>query len=197
MRGAADDVIVAGWSTTASGRWSPPHSRRPALRADITPAYFSSRGADALEATAGFAEAWHDLRTLSGHARRLGLRMHIHAAEHLEQTQSGPERRGITPIRVLHETGALEAGALIAHGSGIVEDDLPLLTEQAGSTTVACCFRAYLKHALSPLTPVRELHGTAGAIPASVSVRDVVIASPRTPHTDSGIGPVLMDGVTR
>lgn len=36
--------------------------------------------------------------------------------------------------------------------------------------------------------------GTAGAIPASVSVRDVVIAS--AAHTDSGIGRVLVDGVT-
>lgn len=36
--------------------------------------------------------------------------------------------------------------------------------------------------------------GTAGAIPASVAVRDVVIAS--AAHTDSSIGRVLVDGVT-
>ncbi|NGO10427.1 purine-nucleoside phosphorylase [Streptomyces sp. HC44] len=36
--------------------------------------------------------------------------------------------------------------------------------------------------------------GTAGALPASVSVRDVVIAS--AAHTDSSIGRVLLDGVT-
>ncbi|WP_307179786.1 amidohydrolase family protein [Streptomyces africanus] len=95
-------------------------------------------GEAALEETARCADAWHggadgrvtvslgphapytvddgDLRTLAGHARRLGLRMHIHAAEHLEQTRSSLERRGITPIRVLHETGVLDTGALIAHG---------------------------------------------------------------------------------
>lgn len=149
------------------------------LRADLASTYFSSRGAAALEDTVKFAEAWHggaggrvtvslgphapytvsddDLRTLAEHARRLGLRMHLHAAENLEQTQAGLERRGITPIRVLHETGVLAAGALIAHGCGIVEQDLPLLAEYAGSTAVACCPKVYLKHALSPLTPVREL----------------------------------------
>ncbi|MCT9077473.1 amidohydrolase [Streptomyces fulvoviolaceus] len=149
------------------------------LRADIAPTYFSSGGPEALEGTVKFAEAWHggaegrvtvslgphapytvddgDLRTLSGHARRLGLRLHIHAAEHLEQTESSLARRGITPIRVLHETGVLDAGALIAHGCGIVADDLPLLAEHADRTAVACCPKVYLKHALSPLTPVREL----------------------------------------
>ncbi|GGR62819.1 hydrolase [Streptomyces aurantiogriseus] len=149
------------------------------LRADIAPTYFSSRGTAALEETVAFAEEWHggaggrvtvslgphapytvddtDLRTLAGHARRLGLRLHIHAAEHLEQTEAGLERRGITPIRVLHDTGVLDAGALIAHGCGIVEQDLPLLAEYADRTAVACCPKVYLKHALSPLTPVRAL----------------------------------------
>ncbi|MEW2395360.1 amidohydrolase [Streptomyces sp. NPDC046862] len=149
------------------------------LRADIAPTHFSSRGQEALEDTVRFAEEWHgaaggrvtvslgphapytvddaDLRTLAGHARRLGVRVHVHAAEHLEQTHSSLERRGITPIRVLHETGVLDAGALIAHGCGIVEQDLPLLAEHADTTAVACCPKVYLKHALSPLTPVREL----------------------------------------
>ncbi|WP_232789638.1 amidohydrolase [Streptomyces jeddahensis] len=156
------------------------------LRADIAPTYFSSRGQEALEETVKFAETWHgaadgritvslgphapytvndtDLRTLAGHARRLGLRTHIHAAEHLEQTQSSLERRGSTPIGVLYETGVLEAGALIAHGCGIVEQDLPLLAEFAATTGVACCPKVYLKHALSPLTPVRELLDTGVAV---------------------------------
>ncbi|MFF9780054.1 amidohydrolase [Streptomyces sp. NPDC013978] len=149
------------------------------LRADIAPTYFSSGGPSALEAGVAFAETWHggaggrvtvslgphapytvddrDLRTLADHARRLGVRTHIHAAEHLEQTESSLERRGITPVRVLHDTGILDAGALIAHGCGIVEQDLPLLAEYADRTAVACCPKVYLKHALSPLTPVRDL----------------------------------------
>jgi cytosine/adenosine deaminase-related metal-dependent hydrolase len=98
-----------------------------------------------------------DLRTLADHARRLGVRVHIHAAEHLEQTESSLERRGVTPIQVLRDCGVLDAGVLIAHGCGIVEEDLPLLAEYAGTTAVACCPKVYLKHALSPLTPVRAL----------------------------------------
>ncbi|MFI7706157.1 amidohydrolase [Nonomuraea sp. NPDC049480] len=149
------------------------------LRADIAPTYFSSQGEKALEATAEFAESWHgaaggrvtvsmgphapytvndaDLRTVSEHARRLGVRIHIHAAENVEQTQSSLERRGITPIRVLHDTGVLDAGALIAHGCGIVPQDLPLLAEHSGTVAVACSPKGYLKHALVPLTPVRAL----------------------------------------
>ncbi|MFM9696264.1 amidohydrolase [Streptomyces europaeiscabiei] len=149
------------------------------LRADIAPTYFSSGGESALEATVAFAEHWHgradgrvtvslgphapytvdddDLRTLADHARRLRVRMHIHAAEHLEQTESSLARRGVTPVRVLHDTGVLDAGALIAHGCGIVEQDLPLLAPYAGTAAVACCPKVYLKHALTPLTPVRDL----------------------------------------
>ncbi|MFF7838314.1 amidohydrolase [Streptomyces ossamyceticus] len=149
------------------------------LRADIAPTYFSSHGQEALDATVAFAETWHggadgrvtvslgphapytvtdtDLRTLADHAQRLGVRTHIHAAEHLEQTESSLQRRGITPVQVLRDTGILDAGALIAHGCGIVGPDLPLLAEHAGTTAVACCPKVYLKHALSPLTPVRDL----------------------------------------
>ncbi|GAB2832165.1 amidohydrolase [Lentzea nigeriaca] len=151
------------------------------LRADIAPTYFSSRGQEALESSVAFAEGWHgradgrvtvslgphapytvddeDLRTLADHARRLGLRMHIHAAENVEQTESSLRRRGVTPVQVLHETGVLDAGALIAHGCGIGEGDLPLLAAHAERTAVACCPKVYLKHALSPLTPVRALLG--------------------------------------
>jgi 5-methylthioadenosine/S-adenosylhomocysteine deaminase len=41
--------------------------------------------------------------------------------------------------------------------NSIVPDDLPLLAGHAGKTAVAYCPKVYLKHALSPLTPVREL----------------------------------------
>ncbi len=149
------------------------------LRADIAPTYFSSQGEKALESTVEFAETWHgaadgrvtvsmgphapytvndaDLRTLSGHARRLGLRVHIHASENIEQTESSLERRGVTPIQVLDETGVLDAGALIAHGCGIVEQDLPLLSEHSDTVAISCSPKGYLKHALLPLTPVRAL----------------------------------------
>ncbi|MFK4105837.1 hypothetical protein ACI2L1_38420 [Streptomyces sp. NPDC019531] len=75
--------------------------------------------------------------------------MHIHAAEHQELTRFSLQWRGITPIRVLHETGMSDAGALIAHGRG-VEEDLPLPAEHAAMTAVVSYPEVYLKHALRP-----------------------------------------------
>jgi cytosine/adenosine deaminase-related metal-dependent hydrolase len=143
---------------------------RTGIRADIAPTYFSSRGRAALEESAEVAAALHgtgdgrvtaslgphapytvddkDLVRLAELARETGLRIHIHAAEHLEQTESSLARRGITPITVLERTGVLDAGALIAHGCGIVPDDLPTLAAHRDRTGVACCPKVYLKHAL-------------------------------------------------
>lgn len=98
-----------------------------------------------------------DLTRIAALARETGLRVHIHAAEHLEQTTSSLARRGVTPIEVLERTGVLDAGALIAHGCGITEPDLPRLAAYRDRTAVACCPKVYLKHALHPLTPVRDL----------------------------------------
>ncbi|MFJ7048800.1 amidohydrolase family protein [Streptomyces sp. NPDC101112] len=149
------------------------------IRADIAPTYFSSSGREALERAAETAVALHgagggrvraslgphapytvdedDLARIAGLARETGLRVHIHAAEHLEQTTSSLARLGVTPVEVLERTGVLDAGALIAHGCGITEPDLPRLAAYRDRTAVACCPKVYLKHALHPLTPVRDL----------------------------------------
>ncbi|MEE1763403.1 MULTISPECIES: amidohydrolase family protein [unclassified Streptomyces] len=103
---------------------------RTGIRADVAPTYFSSQGRAALEESAGTAAALHgtgdgrvtaslgpyapytvedaDLVRVAELARDLGLRIHLHAAEHLEQTQSSLARRGITPITVLERTGVLD-----------------------------------------------------------------------------------------
>ncbi|MET9785774.1 amidohydrolase [Streptomyces canus] len=161
---------------------------RTGIRADIAPTCFSSQGRAALEESAATAAALHgtgdgrvtaslgphapytvedaDLVRVAELARDLGLRIHLHAAEHLEQTESSLARRGITPITVLERTGVLEAGALIAHGCGIVPDDLPTLAAHRDRTGVACCPKVYLKHALHPLTPVRSLLDAGVAVGA-------------------------------
>lgn len=149
------------------------------LRANIAHTHFSSRGREGLEAGLRFAADWHgrgngrvaaamgphapytvtdaDLSLLADHARRLGIRVHVHASEDAEQTNASLRRRGITPIGVLETTGVLDAGALIAHGCGIVDADLALLAPHAATTAVACCPKVYLKYAMRPLTPVRKL----------------------------------------
>jgi 5-methylthioadenosine/S-adenosylhomocysteine deaminase len=180
---ACAEMILSGVTTFADHYFFPDEIARAVnasgLRANLAPTYFSSQGPAALEATVGFAERWHagadgrvtvflgphapytvgddDLATLADHARRLDLGIHIHASEHLEQTESSLRRRGITPIQVLEATGVLDAGVLIAHGCGIVDSDLDLLAGYRDRAAVACCPKVYLKHALQPLTPVHKL----------------------------------------
>jgi cytosine/adenosine deaminase-related metal-dependent hydrolase len=149
------------------------------IRANIAPTYFSSQGQSALEATVAFAENWHggadgrvgvsmgphapytvndaDLTMLSDHARRLGIGVHLHASENLAQAESSIARRGITPIEVLERTGILDAGVMIAHGCGIMPRDYDMLAAHADRVAVTSCPKVYLKHALWPLTPIRDL----------------------------------------
>jgi 5-methylthioadenosine/S-adenosylhomocysteine deaminase len=171
-------------------------------RALLASTFFSSDGDEGLQRSADFAEQWNGaaggrittamgphatytvsdahLEATAEHARRLGVRTHIHAAENPHQTEASLEKRGITPIRVLHETGILAAGALIAHGAGIVHDDLQWLAPHADRVAVASCSKVYMKHAQSGGTPVRMLHdagitvgvGTDG--PASHNTLDVL-----------------------
>lgn len=154
-------------------------------RALLAPTYFSSETTSdghraGLDRSVAFAERWHgaaggrieaamgphatytvndaDLAATAVQASRLGIRTHIHAAEGMFQTESSLQQRGVTPMQVLHDTGVLESGALIAHGAGIVEDDLRFLVPFADRIAVACCDKVYLKHAQGSVTPVRMLH---------------------------------------
>ncbi len=148
------------------------------IRADIAPTFFSSSGAEGREAAFAAADAINalenprvraslgphstytvtedDLVLTAERALASGVRVHIHAAENMDQTRSSLQRLGVTPMEVLRRTGLLEAGTLIAHGGGITPDDIPLLADHPG-TAVACCPKVYLKHALDPITPVRAL----------------------------------------
>jgi 5-methylthioadenosine/S-adenosylhomocysteine deaminase len=94
------------------------------------------------------------LRATSKKAKELGVGIHIHAAEQMPQTKSSLEKRGLTPIQVLEQTGVLDVPVIIAHGCGLLPEDIELLSHyQAG---VACAAKTYLKHAHNT-TPVLEL----------------------------------------
>lgn len=149
------------------------------IRANLGSAFFSSQGAAGLEQSAGFAETWHgradgritaslaphapytctddDLRGAADAARSLGVRVHIHASEDMHQAQVSLDERGMSPIEVLDRTGVLDAGAIIAHGNGIISSDLPLLAAHRDRVGVTHGPKGYLKFALGPLTPIREL----------------------------------------
>ncbi|TWD84781.1 5-methylthioadenosine/S-adenosylhomocysteine deaminase [Kribbella amoyensis] len=98
-----------------------------------------------------------DLARTAEVAREEGFRVHLHAAETLDQTHSSKARLGVTPIQVLERTGILDAGALIAHGCGILDEDLALLEVHAPRTTLATCPKVYLKLAMGTTTPIAEL----------------------------------------
>ena len=147
-------------------------------RAALGWAVFADRGYEALDETAAFAERWHNqadgrittwmaphapytcdddfLRAAVDHARRLDLGIHIHAAEELGQTRASLEKRGITPIKVLEETGILELPTIIAHGCGILPEDIDILHPYAGHVGVAHCPKTYLKLGMG-LTPIAQL----------------------------------------
>ena len=149
------------------------------MRANLGSAFFSSQGPEALARSVEFANAWNgraggrittsiaphapytcndaDLRGAADAARRLGVRVHTHAAEDMHQTQLSVEGRGITPIQVLAETGVLDAGAIIAHGNGIIDADIALLAAHRDRVGVTHGPKGYLKYSLGPLTPIRGL----------------------------------------
>ncbi|HEY7628831.1 MAG TPA: amidohydrolase [Ilumatobacteraceae bacterium] len=180
---AAAEMIEAGVTAFADHYFFMDEAARAVeesgLRANVGSAFFSSQGAEGLAQSAAFAEQWNgraggrittslaphapytcnddDLRGAADAARRLGVRVHIHAAEDMHQTQISVDRRGITPIQVLDETGVLDAGTIIAHGNGIVDTDIALLAEHRDRVGVTHGPKGYLKYAVGPLTPIRSL----------------------------------------
>jgi 5-methylthioadenosine/S-adenosylhomocysteine deaminase len=149
------------------------------MRANLGWAFFSTQGDEGLDVSVDFAERFRGaangristsivphapytvsdehLSRAADHARRLGVRVHTHASEDIAQTRRSIAERGITPIDVLDRTGVLDAGCIIAHGNGIVDSDIPLLSERRDRVGVGHGPKGYLKFALERLTPLRQL----------------------------------------
>ncbi|MGN9760268.1 amidohydrolase [Streptomyces sp. SD31] len=150
------------------------------MRAHLGEAFFSSQGPQGREKSAEFALrqrggadgrittalAPHapytvddaDLAATAELARDHGLPVHLHASENRDQAETSLARHGVTPIEVLKRTGILDVDVLIAHGTGILDRDLPVLRDARGRTAVASAPRGYLKFAWPTTTPVRALH---------------------------------------
>ncbi|MDO9397809.1 MAG: amidohydrolase family protein, partial [Herbiconiux sp.] len=180
---AVSEMLLAGVTNFADHYFSTDRIaevvERSGARGLLANTFFSTEGEAGIERSAAFAERWNgaaggrittamgphatytvndaDLEATAEHARRLGIRTHIHAAESMNQTESSLAKHGRTPVQVLHDTGILETGAIIAHGAGIVESDLEWLVPFADRVGVASCPKVYMKHAHTT-TPVRLLH---------------------------------------
>jgi 5-methylthioadenosine/S-adenosylhomocysteine deaminase len=150
------------------------------MRAHLGEAFFSSQGPQGREKSLEFALrhrggaggritttlAPHapytvddaDLAATAALAREHGLPVHIHAAENRDQSDTSLARHGRTPIDVLAATGLLDTDLLIAHGTGILDRDLPVLERAGGRVAVASAPRGYLKFAWPDTTPVRALY---------------------------------------
>jgi 5-methylthioadenosine/S-adenosylhomocysteine deaminase len=149
------------------------------IRAQLGEAFFSSQGPEGREKSLRFALdhrgaaggrittalAPHapytvddaDLEATANLAHEHGLPIHIHASENLDQAHVSLERRGITPIEVLQRTGILDADVIIAHGTGILERDMPVLAGAMGHVAVASAPRGYMKFGWPTTTPLRAL----------------------------------------
>ncbi|MDT3396566.1 amidohydrolase [Streptomyces sp. B1866] len=155
------------------------------LRADLGWAFFSSQGPAGRERSLEFALRWRgaaggrittslaphapytvddaDLAATADLARDHGLPVHIHAAENREQTEASLARHGRTPVEALRRGGLLDVDVLIAHGTGITDDDVALLGRATGRVGVATAPRGYLKFGWDT-TPVRALSAAGVAV---------------------------------
>lgn len=180
---AAAEMIECGVTTFADHYFFMDHAAQAVIdsgmRANLGSAFFTSQGDEGIGRSIEFAERWNGaadgrittclaphapytvsdehLRAAADAARRLGVKVHLHASEDIAQARSSLASRGITPIAVLDETGVLDAGTIIAHGNGIVDEDIPLLAAYADRVGVTHGPKGYLKFALGPLTPIPAL----------------------------------------
>jgi 5-methylthioadenosine/S-adenosylhomocysteine deaminase len=156
------------------------------LRALLGATYFSTDGPAGLERGLGFADRWRgraggritaalaphapytvghdDLVATAGAALEHDLPIHIHASENRAQMKHSVDRTGSTPIEVLRRAGVFEARVLIAHGIGIVAEDVATLA--AGRVGVGSAPKGYLKHG-PDTTPVRMLR--AAGVPVGLA----------------------------
>jgi 5-methylthioadenosine/S-adenosylhomocysteine deaminase len=147
-------------------------------RAALGWAVFGDQGETMLDRTAQFVEQWQGgaggrittwlaphapytcdddfLRASAQRAKDLDVGIHIHVAETAGQTQASLEKRGITPIQVLEETGILEHPTILAHAIGATPADIELLADRPAG--VAHAPKTYLKLAMgtAPVVAFRE-----------------------------------------
>ena len=97
--------------------------------------------------------------------------IHIHAAETIGQTRASLDRRGQTPVEVLHDCGIFNTPTILAHALGATPGDLEILADLSAPVGIAHCPKTYAKLAMgfNNLVELRALGiavglGTDGAV---------------------------------
>lgn len=149
------------------------------MRANLVWAVFGHEGPEKLERTAEFVQRWQGgadgrittwlgphapytcppgfLRLSAQRAKELGVGIHIHVSETAEQVELSLQEHGITPVRMLAETGVLDVPTILGHCLFPREEDFAIL---AGAPTGVChAPKTYLKLGMgtAPVRRFREL----------------------------------------
>lgn len=176
------EMIEAGVTTVAEHYFHMHHAARAVdeagTRGLLGWATFGSGGMDMLEESADFVRQWHGaadgrIRTLlaphapytcsdeflnanADLANQLGVGIHIHAAETMDQTRASLDKRGQTPLQVLEQTGIFSVPTILAHVCGALPDDIDLMAKYGAG--VAHAPKTYLKLAMDmpPLLDFRR-----------------------------------------
>jgi cytosine/adenosine deaminase-related metal-dependent hydrolase len=87
-------------------------------------------------------------------ARKLGLRLHTHLAETVEEEEFAREKFGLTPVQYVEELGWLLPDVWLAHCVHLAADDIALFAQR--SVGVAHCPSSNMRLGAG-MAPVREL----------------------------------------
>ena len=142
-------------------------------RALLAWAIFGSQGEGIITRTSKFVQRWQGsadgrIRTwLAPHApytcddaflraslkaaEQLGVGIHIHASENMDQTRASVAKHGKTPLQVLADLGLLNVPTILAHVCGALPQDIELLAKYP--TGIAHAPKTYLKLAMD-IAPV-------------------------------------------
>lgn len=181
------EMIEAGVTTVADHYFYMDEAaqavEKAGTRALLGWAMFGSNGLEMIEKTGEFVQRWQNaadgrirtimaphapytcddefLRASAKKAAELDVGIHIHASEEMGQTRASLEKRGLTPIQVLQQTDILDLPVILAHGCGLLPEDIELLSRY--QTGVACAPKTYLKLAMG-MTPVKALREAGIAV---------------------------------
>ena len=76
------------------------------------------------------------LRHGAEQAADLGVQIQIHCSETRREVEDCINTYGVTPPRLLADTGVLRPGTILAHGVHLTEDDIQLITELGGGVSL-------------------------------------------------------------